>query len=41
MGGGGGVSAKRTMLDRGGGFKKTVFARKSLMDDPKRSEDNT
>jgi len=31
------VSAKRTMLDMGGGprwFKKSVFARTSLMDDP-------
>jgi len=28
------VSAKRTMLDRGGGSKKSVFGRTSLMDDP-------
>jgi len=31
---GGGVSAKRMMLDRrGGGSKKSVFGRTSLMDD--------
>jgi len=31
-----GVSSKRTMSDRvGGGSKKSVFAKTSLMDDPK------
>jgi len=30
----GGLSAKRTRLDRGGVWKKSVFARTSLMDDP-------
>jgi len=28
------VSAKRTMLAGGGGSKKSVFARTSVMDDP-------
>jgi len=34
------VSAKRTMLDRGGGSKKSVFGRTSLMDEPLQQEKN-
>jgi len=34
MGGEGGVSSKQTMLDMGGGVKKSVFGGTSFMDGP-------